>query len=49
MTALTKLQIRELHKYMQEHIIHLWQTEEDINPFYIEFARAIERAHGIDQ
>lgn len=49
MTPLTELQIRELHKYLQQAIPDIWNNSEDPKPFYIEYARAIERAHGIGQ
>lgn len=46
---LTELQIKQLHKYISDTILDIWRESEDPKPFMIEFARAIERAHGIDK
>ncbi len=46
---LTDDQIRDLHKYIQEIITNLWRESDNPKPFYIEYARAIERAHGIGE
>ncbi|CAB5238836.1 hypothetical protein UFOVP230_25 [uncultured Caudovirales phage] len=47
MIPLTELQIKALHKYISDTITDKWRVDENPKPFMVEFARAIERAHGI--
>ena len=46
-TPLTDEQIQEINNHISDIITDLWRNSENPRPFYIEYARAIERAHGI--
>jgi hypothetical protein len=49
MEPLSREQIQEIHKHIEEIITDIWRNSNDPHPFYVEYARAIERAHGIGE
>lgn len=49
MNPLSELQIKALHKHISDTLPDKWALGIELKPFMVEFARAIERAHGIDQ
>jgi hypothetical protein len=44
---LTEEQIKEIHDRVAHEMPDLWAAGSVSHPFYVEFARAIERTHGI--
>jgi len=46
-TPLTNEQIQEINRQLTENMTSIWRNAENPQPFFIEYARAIERAHGI--
>ena len=49
MEPLSREQISALHKELQDNLPDMWSSGECTTPFYVEFARWIERAHGIGE
>ena len=48
-TPLTEEKITEMFKQLKEDLPCMWQDGTSSKPFYKEFARLIERAHGIGE
>ena len=48
-TPLTKEKIKEIHEDIAKRLPDMWNSGESTVPFYVEYARAIERAHGIGE
>lgn len=48
-TPLSREQIKEIHEDIAKRLPDMWNSGESTVPFYVEFARAIERAHGINK
>ena len=44
---LTEDQIHNIWRNTQTNLPNMWRNGDSNAPFYIEYARAIERAHGI--
>ena len=47
MTPLSRDQLKALKDYLTNELPKMWCSGESEAPFYVEFARLIERAHGI--
>ena len=48
MTPLTDEQIKQMHEQTSNELVEKWRNHEG-GIFKVEFARAIERAHGITE
>lgn len=47
MEPLSREQIKAIHEDIAARLPDMWTSGESTVPFYVEYARAIERAHGI--
>ena len=49
MEPLTRDQIKEIHGRLSNELPDLWTEGKVDHPFYVEFAKRIERVHGIGE
>ena len=48
-TPLTDEQLTEMRQWLEDNLPDMWTSGECSQPFFKEYARMIERAHGIGE